>query len=148
MFSKPGDGMVVMTNSSNGEGIFKELLETLQRNTFTPIEWEGYIPYEQRPPRRPLPQRRVVVVISPSTLVGYVGKYRVGGTTLVIQRQGDHLSIRENDEAPQELFGEGERVFFTVVADDVFTFEVDSAGRAVRMILRTGGRELTIPRVE
>jgi CubicO group peptidase (beta-lactamase class C family) len=38
-------GIVIMTNSSNGEGIFKELLETLIRNTYTPIEWESYTPY-------------------------------------------------------------------------------------------------------
>jgi CubicO group peptidase (beta-lactamase class C family) len=38
-------GILIMTNSSNGEGIYKELLETLQRNTYTPIEWEGFTPY-------------------------------------------------------------------------------------------------------
>jgi hypothetical protein len=38
-----------MTNSANGEGIYKELLETLQRNTFTPIEWEGFTSYDQAP---------------------------------------------------------------------------------------------------
>jgi len=42
---------VVMTNSSNGEGIYKELLETLLRNTFTPIAWEGFMPYDQVPGR-------------------------------------------------------------------------------------------------
>jgi len=41
-------GIMIMTNSSNGEGIYKELLETLQKNTFTPIEWEGFTPYDQR----------------------------------------------------------------------------------------------------
>lgn len=44
-FDKPGTGIVIMTNSSNGEGIYKELLETLLRNTYTPIEWEGFTPY-------------------------------------------------------------------------------------------------------
>jgi CubicO group peptidase (beta-lactamase class C family) len=39
-------GILIMTNSSNGEGIYKELLETLQRNTFTPVEWEGFTPYD------------------------------------------------------------------------------------------------------
>ena len=39
--------MVIMTNSGNGEGIFKELLETILKDTFTPIEWEGYTPYQQ-----------------------------------------------------------------------------------------------------
>jgi CubicO group peptidase (beta-lactamase class C family) len=38
-------GIVIMTNSSNGESIYKELLETLQKNTYTPIEWEGFRPY-------------------------------------------------------------------------------------------------------
>jgi CubicO group peptidase (beta-lactamase class C family) len=38
-------GILIMTNSSNGEGIYKELLETLQKNTYTPIEWERFTPY-------------------------------------------------------------------------------------------------------
>jgi CubicO group peptidase (beta-lactamase class C family) len=38
-------GIVIMTNSSNGEGIYKELLETLLKNTYTPIEWEGFTHY-------------------------------------------------------------------------------------------------------
>jgi CubicO group peptidase (beta-lactamase class C family) len=54
VFDQPKDGIVIMTNSSNGEGIFKELLETLLRNTFTPIEWEGYTPYNELPPRKPV----------------------------------------------------------------------------------------------
>lgn len=47
-FDGAGIGIVVMTNSANGEGIYKELLETIQNNTFTPIEWEGFAPYNQR----------------------------------------------------------------------------------------------------
>ena len=43
-FDKTGTGIVIMTNSSNGEGIYKELLETLLRNPYTPIEWEGFTP--------------------------------------------------------------------------------------------------------
>jgi CubicO group peptidase (beta-lactamase class C family) len=44
-FDEKKMGIVIMTNSSNGEGIYKELLETLQRNTFTPVEWEQFTPY-------------------------------------------------------------------------------------------------------
>ena len=44
-FDDAKTGIVILTNSSNGEGIFKELLETLLKNTYTPIEWEGYAPY-------------------------------------------------------------------------------------------------------
>ena len=47
-FDDAKTGIVIMTNSSNGEGIYKELLETLLKNTYTPIEWEGFAPYNQQ----------------------------------------------------------------------------------------------------
>ena len=53
-FDKQKSGILIMTNSANGEGIYKALLETLLRDTFTPIEWERYTPYDQLPPRKPL----------------------------------------------------------------------------------------------
>ena len=36
------DCVLIMTNSSNGEHIYDELLRTLQGNAFTPVEWEGF----------------------------------------------------------------------------------------------------------
>lgn len=44
-FEEPGTAMVIMTNSSNGESIFTELLATLIGDRFTPSEWERYVPY-------------------------------------------------------------------------------------------------------
>src|SRR5882724_1828224 len=41
-FAQPGTGLLIMTNSSNGENVYSPLLETLIRNTFTPYEWEGF----------------------------------------------------------------------------------------------------------
>ncbi|HKN24388.1 MAG TPA: serine hydrolase, partial [Candidatus Acidoferrum sp.] len=57
---------------------------------------------------------------------------------LVILREGDHLSIQENDEPKQDLFAESEQDFFSKVADDALTFEMDSQGRVTRMVLHTG----------
>ena len=37
-------------------------LETLIRNTFTPVEWEDYTPLSQLPPRKPLKEHKEVVV--------------------------------------------------------------------------------------
>jgi hypothetical protein len=37
-----------MTNSDNGESIFKELLEIAIKDTYTPWQWENYIPYSQK----------------------------------------------------------------------------------------------------
>jgi len=44
-FDGPKNGIVIMTNSWHGEGIYKELLETLLKNTYTPIEWANFSPY-------------------------------------------------------------------------------------------------------
>ena len=41
-FDRPKTGILVMTNSSNGEDIYSGLLEKVLRNTFTPLEWEGF----------------------------------------------------------------------------------------------------------
>jgi tetratricopeptide (TPR) repeat protein len=37
--------IIIMSNSDNGEKIFKDLLEKVIGDTFTPWEWERYVPY-------------------------------------------------------------------------------------------------------
>ena len=39
-FGKPKSGMLIMTNSSNGEDIYGGLLDTVLGDKFTPLEWE------------------------------------------------------------------------------------------------------------
>jgi CubicO group peptidase (beta-lactamase class C family) len=141
-------GILIMTNSSNGEGIYKELLETLLKNTFTPIEWEGFTPYDKLPPREPLKEHKVVAVDS-KLLDRYVGRYGdPPNLILTIRREGDHLSVQENDEPKQDLFPESERQVFSKVADDVYSFELDSQGRATTMILHTGGKDIPLKRID
>lgn len=40
--------IIIMTNNDNGESIFKELLDYAIGDTFTPWQWENYIPYDQK----------------------------------------------------------------------------------------------------
>ena len=47
-FKDKGISIIIMTNSDNGESIFKELLEKIIGDTFTPWEWERYIPYDKK----------------------------------------------------------------------------------------------------
>lgn len=47
LFPKAKKGIMIMTNSDNGESIFKELLEITIKDTYTPSEWENYIPYNK-----------------------------------------------------------------------------------------------------
>jgi CubicO group peptidase (beta-lactamase class C family) len=43
-------GVLLMSNSDNAESIFGHLLRLTIADTYTPLEWEGYIPYDQKPP--------------------------------------------------------------------------------------------------
>jgi CubicO group peptidase (beta-lactamase class C family) len=146
-FLKNKTGIVIMTDSANGEGIYKELLETLLRDTFTPIEWEGFTPYNQLPPRPPLKQHTEVTLDS-TILDKYAGRYGAPkDQVLLVVREGSHLVIQEGDEN-HEMFAEGDRKFFSKTADDEITFEVDGQGRVTTMILHTGGETIPIKRLE
>src|ERR1035438_6050084 len=57
-----GDGMLVMTNSSNGEGIFKPLAEELLGETGFPFDWDGYTPYDKLPPLPKLKEHKLVTL--------------------------------------------------------------------------------------
>lgn len=47
IFPDKGMGVVIMTNSANGESIYEELLELTIANTYSPLEWNGYVPYDR-----------------------------------------------------------------------------------------------------
>ncbi|MBO6572656.1 beta-lactamase family protein [bacterium] len=47
MFPEQKTGVIIMSNSDNAEGIFKELLEITIGDVYTPWKWERYIPYDQ-----------------------------------------------------------------------------------------------------
>ncbi len=47
LFPETGKGILIMTNSDNGESIYKELLEVALTDIYTPWEWSNYIPYNQ-----------------------------------------------------------------------------------------------------
>jgi CubicO group peptidase (beta-lactamase class C family) len=146
-FTKPKSGIVILTNSGNGEGIFQYLLETLQANPFTPIDWEGYTPYDKLPPRPPLKQHKQVAVDG-KVLDRYVGRYQIQEIVLTIRRESDHLSVQENDEPKQDLLPESQFDFFSTSSDDAYTFQLDSHGLVSGVVLHLEGRDLVIQRRE
>jgi len=147
-FDNPKSGIVILTNSGNGEGIFHYLLETTLKDSFTPIEWEGYTPYDKLPPRPPL-AKHTQVAIDPKILQRYTGRYGEPPNLIITIRQvGDHLTIQENQEPVQNLFPESETTFFSKSNDDVMTFESTKDGRVTRMILDLSDREIPINRIE
>jgi CubicO group peptidase (beta-lactamase class C family) len=146
-FDQQKSGLIILSNSGNGEGIFKEVLETVLKDTFTQIEWEGDTPYDKLPPRAPLKVHKQVTVDG-KLLDRYVGRYGLPNVVLTIRREGDHLSVQENDEAKQDLLPESETDFYSTASDDTMTFQVDSAGRATGMILHAEGKDIPIKRIE
>lgn len=44
VFDEQKTGVVIMSNSANGDGIFKDLLALLIQDIYTPWKWEGYLP--------------------------------------------------------------------------------------------------------
>ncbi len=48
LFPEKKLGIVILTNSDNGESIFKELLEFAIGDRFTPWKWQRYTPYNQK----------------------------------------------------------------------------------------------------
>ena len=45
VFADQKKGLVIMSNSSNADKLFKELLEKILGDTVTPWRWENYVPY-------------------------------------------------------------------------------------------------------
>jgi CubicO group peptidase (beta-lactamase class C family) len=144
-FDEKKMGIVLMTNSGNGEGIYKELLESVLKNTFTPIEWEGFTPYDRLPPRTVHKE----VQVDPKLFDGYVGHYEPAPNVVVtITREGDHLFGQATGEPKAELFPESERDFFFKVVDIQVTFEVDAQGRATGLIVHQGGANIPCKRLD
>jgi CubicO group peptidase (beta-lactamase class C family) len=48
IFPDKKTGILIMTNSDNGESIFKELLKTAIGDIYVPWEWENYIPFDAK----------------------------------------------------------------------------------------------------
>lgn len=66
LFPGSGTGIVIMTNSDNGESIFKELLAYAIGDKYTPWAWQNYIPYNQTPTGTQSP---VSSIFPPGTVV-------------------------------------------------------------------------------
>jgi CubicO group peptidase (beta-lactamase class C family) len=147
-FDKQKTGIVIMTNSSNGEGIFKELLEILLKNTYTPIEWEGYVPYDKLPPLPPLKEHKQVAVDS-KIFDGYVGRYQLMPDLIVtVTQEGDHLFVQATGQPKFEIFPESDHDYFLNVVDAQITFVLDNQGRTSALILHQKGTDMRARRIE
>ena len=142
-----GDGMLVMTNSSNGEGIFRPLVEALLGETAFPFDWDGYTPYDKLPPLAKLKQHKRVTLAA-DQLNRLVGKYALApDIILTVTVENGHLFIRENDEEKQEYLAESPNDFYSATSTDECSFMPETGPAQVLVLHLDNGQNPELKRV-
>jgi CubicO group peptidase (beta-lactamase class C family) len=142
-----GDGILVMTNSSNGEGIFKPLVKALVGETAFPFNWEGYTPYDELPPLPKLKERKPVTLTT-EQLDRLAGRYALSANiVLTVTVENGHIYIREDDEDKQEYFAEGPNDFYSATSTDECSFKPDTGPAQVLVLHLDNGQNPELKRV-
>jgi CubicO group peptidase (beta-lactamase class C family) len=138
MISFPGkkSSFIVMTNSSNGESIFKELVNKLTSVTI-PWEWEGYTPY------------RATVKLPEKILQQFVGVYD-GKLKAVVTLENGRLKVSsETVGLPKtNLYATNDHHFFLKVMETEIEFVKGSDGKIEKAILDDEGEHYELKKVE
>lgn len=119
--------IVIMTNSLNGESIFKELIEKIAGASI-PWEWEGYTPYQ--------PIAKVPINI----LKQYTGDYD-GKTKATISLENAQLKIESKTEGlpKTNLYAKDETHFFMKTMSDTIEFVKNTVGKIEKIIITDEG---------
>jgi serine-type D-Ala-D-Ala carboxypeptidase/endopeptidase len=139
-------GVVVLSNASTLCGVDDVGLQLL--NSKAPLA-------NPKPPTQ-----HIEIRIHPKLLESYAARYQVTPNLVFeITCDGDRIFAQGFAQLPHnqpgdpsalpkfELFSEGEKNFFARVSDLQITFESGPEGRATRLILRRGGRDMPAPRL-
>jgi hypothetical protein len=146
-FDEKGTGILILTNSSNGEGIFKPVLDALLGPTHFPFEWELYTPYTELPPLPKLKQH-TRVTLTAEQLKRFVGRYGLSPQVVLTVTAGDgRLFIQENDEPKQEYLAQSEHDFYSTASSDEVTFSPADGSTAQVMILHLGDKDVPLKRL-
>ena len=147
-FRRDGDGILIMTNSSNGEGMFKPLIDSLVGPTGFPFDWENYTPYNLLPPLPKLKEHKQVAV-STDRLKMLTGRYALSPEVmLTVTLENGHLYLQENDEPRQELLPESPLDFYSANSSDECTFKLSNNDVAQSLVLHLEGKDLELKRVQ
>lgn len=116
-----------MSNSSNGESIFKELIDTIAGITGIPWVWEGYTPY------------RGFLKLDTAVSKQYVGVYQMEKIEVTVFLESGQLKIEfGKDEPKPNLYAAKKDHFFIKGNPLELQFERGSAGNVEKMIAIDG----------
>ena len=142
-----GSGILIMTNSSNGEGIFKPLIDSIVGPTLFPFNWESYTSYDLLPPLPKLKEHETVS-LSPEKLNRVVGRYALSADiVLSVTVENGRLFIQENDEPKQEYRAESPRDFYSTSSTDECTFKMTGNAPAQTLVLHLDGKDVELKRL-
>ncbi len=146
-FDKNGTGILIMTNSSNGEGIFKPVIDALLGPTYFPFNWEGYTPYTELPPLPKLKEHKRVLLTS-AQLKQFEGKYALPPqVVLTVTEENGHLFVQQNDEPRQELIPDGQHDFYSASPSDECSFIPADGPPYKAMVLHVDGKDIQLERL-
>jgi CubicO group peptidase (beta-lactamase class C family) len=141
-----GTGILILTNSSNGEGIFKPLIDSLLGPTAFPFDWENYTPYTELAPLPKL-KEHTSVSLTPAQLQRFVGRYKYPpDIILTVSVDNGRLFIQENDEPKQEFLATSTQDVYSTSSTDEYTF-TPPTGPAQSLILHLEDKDLELKRL-
>ncbi len=128
-------GYVIMTNSSNGESIFKELVEKLA-GVAIPWKWEHYIPY------------RPIAKLSEAALQKFTGEYN-GRLKIFITLENGRLKVSSPtvDLSKTNFYPANDHHLFLKIMEAEFEFIKGSDGRFNTIIADDEGEHYELKRV-
>jgi len=142
-----GDGLLVMTNSSNGEGIFQPLVEALLGSTGFPFDWDGYTPYDKLPPLPRLKEHKKVA-LTPEQLNRLAGRFALGAdAVLTVTVRDGRLFLREGEEPEQEYLAESANDFYSTASSDECSFKPETGPAQTLVLHLDDGRNPELKRV-
>lgn len=120
-------------------------------NTFTAtgVDDIGMHLLDSHAPLMPPPKQHKEIAVDPKLLDAYVGQYQLAPNfILTVTREEDKLFVQATSQPKFQIFPESALEFFLKVVDAQITFETDSTGRAVSIVLHQNGRNVPGKRVK
>jgi len=120
-------------------------------NTFTTtgVDDIGMHLLDSHAPLIPPPRQHKEIAVDPKLFDAYVGQYQLAPNfILTVTREEDKLFVQATGQPKFQIFPESALEFFLKVVDAQITFETDSTGRAVSLVLHQNGRNVPGKRIQ